>query len=243
MGFWQFRGSEPSGKRQMQREDGMANRRSWQIAGILVSIAALSAIGARAQQELIHILSPATDTVVRPGQTITITVTAGTSVEKLVVIGQHPLGVGQVVSDPAPGIVTRGQGDSRPVTFQLTIPAQIRPGAYRVTAMGTTSGGNMESQAIVLDVEKSEEPAKIWTEPSIIQSIHPGDRIPIRVLGSFADNSQEELTKSNKTRFTSGDPHIAKVTADGVVTAVAPGKTFVQIHTPLRDYSISVWVQ
>jgi hypothetical protein len=224
-------------------EDSMTDRRSSRIAGILILIAALSAIGARAQQELIHILSPATDTVVRPGQTITITVTAETSVEKLVVIGQHPLGVGQVISDPAPGVVTRGQGDSRPVQFQLTIPAQIRPGAYRVTAMGTTSGGNMESQAIVLDVEKSEEPARIWTEPSVIQSIHPGDRIPIRVLGSFADNSQEELTKSNKTHFTSGDPHIATVTADGVVTAVSPGKTFIQIRTPQHDYSISVQVQ
>lgn len=222
----------------------MTNRRSpLQAAVILVLVAGLGAITSRAQQDLIHILSPSTDTVVRPGQTIIITVTADTSVEKLVLIGQHPLGVGQVVSDPTPGVVTRGQGDSRPVRFQLTIPFQIPPGSYRVTAMGTTSSGEMESQAITLDVERPDEPAKIWTEPSFISSIHPGDQIPIRVLGSFADNSQEELTKSNKTSFTSADPHIATVTSDGLVTGVAPGKTFIQVRTPQHDYSISVRVQ
>ncbi len=221
----------------------MNHRRSWQNAIRIFLIAGISAIPGHAQQGRIHILSPSADTIVRPGQTITVAVAADTSVEKLALIGQHPLGVGQVVSEPAPGIVARGQGESRPVRFLLTIPAQIQPGTYRVTAMGTTSGGGMESQAITLDVERADEPARIWTEPSGIQSSHPGDHIPIRVLGAFADNSQEELTKSNKTSFTSADPHIATVSADGVVTAVAAGKTLIQVRTPQRDYSISVRVQ
>jgi len=221
----------------------MTNRRSWKIAGIFVLIAAMSAIPSHTQVQLIRILSPSADTVVHPGQTITIAVSADTSVEKLAVIGQHPLGVGQAVSEPAPGVVARGQGDLRPVRFQLTIPAQIQPGNYRVTAMGTTSGGELESQAITLDVERSDEPARIWTEPSVIPSIHPGDQIPIRVLGAFADSSQEELTKSNKTSFTSADPNVATVTSDGVVTGVAAGKTSIQVRTPQRDYSISVHVE
>jgi hypothetical protein len=221
---------------------GMENRRAWPVAGLLVCITVLSAVPTNAQQDLVRILSPATGTIVRPGQTITITVQAETSIEKVVVIGQHPLGVGQIVSAPAPGIVARGGGDLRPIRFQLTIPAQIRPGAYRVTAMGTVSGGNLESQAITLDVERSDEPSRIWTEPSIIRFEHLGDQIPIRVLGSFADKSEEELTKSNKTTFTSADPNIATVTTDGLVTAVAAGKTSIQIHTPQRDYSISVQV-
>jgi len=221
----------------------MTNRRLWQIAGNLVLIAALSAIPSRAQQDLIRILSPAADTVVRPGQTMTISVAADTSIEKLVLIGQRPLGVGQVVSQPQPAIATRGQGESRPVRFLLTIPTQIQPGTYRLTAMGTTSGGDLESQAITLDVERSDEPERIWAEPSVIASLHPGERIPIRVLGAFADRSQEELTKSTKTNFTSADQNIATVSADGVVTAVAPGKTSIQIRTPQRDYSISVRVQ
>ncbi len=222
----------------------MIDRRLFRLVAIFaIATVSFSATSTRAQQDPIHILSPANDTVVQPGQTIKVSVTADTSVEKLVVTGQHSLGVAQVVSQPGAANVARGQGDSTPVQFLLTIPAQIRPGVYRVTAIGTTSGGTVESQSIALDVEKSEEPTKIWTEPSVIQSIHPGDRIPIRVLGAFADRSEEELTKSNKTQFASADPHVATVAPDGVVTGVAPGKTFIQIRTPQHDYSISVHVQ
>jgi hypothetical protein len=164
-------------------------------------------------------------------------------VAKLALIGQHPLGVGMVVSEPTAGIVTRGQGELRPVRFQVVVPAQIRPGTYRLTAMGTTSDGAMESQAVTVDVERSDEPTRIWIEPSTIASIHPGERIPVRVLGVFGDSSQEELTKSSKTTFTSGDPQIATVSADGLVTGIAAGRTSIQVRTAQRDYSIPVHVQ
>ena len=222
----------------------MANRRSvFQIAVILLLFAGLAAIPGRAQAQHIRIVSPSPDTVVRPGQTITVSVIADTSFEKLALIGQHPLGVGMVVSEPAAGILARGQGELRPVRFQVAIPAQIRPGTYRLTAMGTMSGGEMESQAVTVDVERSDEPARIWIEPSAIASIHPGERIPVRVLGAFADSSQEELTKSSKTIFTSADPQVATVSADGLVTGVAAGKTSIQVRTAQRDYSIPVHVQ
>jgi Bacterial Ig-like domain (group 2) len=98
--------------------------------------------------------------------------------------------------------------------------------------MGRVSDGDVESEAVTIDVEKSEERVRIWMEPSVIQFEHVEDQIPVRVLGAFADGSSEERTKSSKTTFTSADPNVATVTADGMVTGVGPGKTSIQAPTP-----------
>ena len=213
------------------------------IAGLVIFGAAVIAAPSGAQHGPLRILSPAAGTIARPGQTITISVNADATVEKLALIGQHPLGVGQIFAGAAPGIIARGQGDSRPIQFMLRIPENTQPGTYRVTAVGKIFADDVESEAITIDVEKSVEPVRIWTEPSIIHFEHVGDQIPVRVLGAFGDRSNEELTKSSKTTFVSADPRVATVSADGVVTAVGPGKTTIQARTPSSDYSIPVRVR
>jgi len=215
---------------------------AWRVTGLLLLIAGFSALPSGAQQDRIRILSPAAGTTVRPGQTVILSVAADPAVEKLALIGQHPLGVGQVVSGGAPGIVSRGAGESRPIQFQIRIPTEIQPGIYRVTAVGRAWNGDVESEALTLDVESSQEPARIWIEPSIIKFARAGERIPVRVLGVFADASQKELTRSSKTTFISADPRVATVTADGVVVSMGPGKTSIQVRTPTLDYSIPVSV-
>jgi hypothetical protein len=218
------------------------NKYTVRIAGILVVLSGLIAVPSGAQQDRLRIVSPGSGTVARPGQTVTIAVAADASVEKLALIGQHPLGVGQILAGGAPGIIARGQGESRPIQFLVRIPAGTQPGIYRVTAVGRIPGGDVESEAVTIDVEKSEEPVRIWAEPSAVQFQRVGDEIPVRVLGAFADRSNEELTKSRKTTFTSADPRVATVDASGVVTAVGPGKTTIQARTPSSDYSIPVRV-
>ena len=94
----------------------------------------------------------------------------------------------------------------------------------------------------MLDVEKAEEPTRIWAKPSTILFSRAGERIPLRVLGAFGDGSQETLTKSSKTIYTSADPRVATVSADGLVTAVASGKTSIQVRTVTHDFSIPVTV-
>jgi hypothetical protein len=189
---------------------------------------------AGAQQTRVHFVSPAAGTVVQPGQTVTIAVVADSSVAKLALLGQHPLPVSQVV---APGL-----GVARPFEFQVRIPADIRPGPYRVTAIGSLAGGEPVSESLVLNVEKAEEPTRIWAQPSTILFSAAGERIPVRVLGAFGDGSQEALTKSSKTTYTSANPNVATVTADGLVTAVGPGKTSIQVRTPTHGFSIPVTV-
>lgn len=208
------------------------------IAGI-----AFLAAPSSAQQDLLRITSPGPGTIVHPGDLVKISVSADYSVEKLALIGQHPLGVGRVFAGGAPGIVARGLGDIRPLEFTLKIPAEIQPGTYRVTAVGRTSGGEVESEALTLQVEKAQEPVRIWAEPGLIQFTRTGDQIPLRVLGAFADGSNDELTKSISTKFTSNNPRVATVDAGGMVTAVAPGKTTITIRTQSQTYSIPVRVE
>jgi hypothetical protein len=207
---------------------------NWRVASILILVAGFVAASAGAQQTAVHFVSPAAGTVVAPGQTVTIAVAADSSVEKFALLGQHPLPVSQVV---APGL-----GVARPYEFQVRIPMDIRPGPYRVTAIGVLAGGESVSESLVLDVEKVEEPTRIWAKPSTILFSHAGDQIPLRVLGVFGDGSQETLTKSSKTIYTSGDPDVATVSADGLVTAVGRGKTSIQVRTATQSFSVPVTV-
>ncbi len=221
-----------------------ANQRARWLKSTLVLIAAIASIAARssAQQDLLRITSPGSGSVVHPGDTVTISVSADYSVEKLALIGQHPLGVGQVLSGGA-GIIARGQGEMRPLQFVLRVPKEIQPGIYHVTAIGRTSGGDVESEALTLDVEKTQEPSRIWAEPALLQFTRTGDSIPVRVLGAFAEGPNEELTRSTKTTFTSADPRVATVSSSGMVTAVGHGKTTIQVHTPSSDFSVPVRVE
>jgi hypothetical protein len=213
------------------------------VRAALLLITGLIAVPSSAQQEQLRVLSPASGLVVRPGQTVTITVSADSAVQKLVLIGQHPLGMARLASDGAAGMVAQDPAQGHPLQFLLTIPTAIRPGTYRVSAVGRTSGGAMESKALVLDVERPDQPTRIWAEPSIIQFTHLGDQIPLRVLGAFADGSRAELTRSSHTTFASSDSRIASITAGGMVTAVQAGRTSILVRTPSADYSVPIRVQ
>jgi hypothetical protein len=223
--------------------DAQTSKVGGRIVTLLLLIAGFMAVPSFAQLKLVNILSPSSGVVVRPGQTIMISVTADASVEKLALLGQNPLGVGVVVSSAGTGVVVRGRGESLPIQFQLQIPSDIQPGTYQVTAITPVSGGEMVSDALTLDVERAEEPLRTWTEPFAIQVAQPGDRIPVRVLGTFADGSKEELTRSKKTTYTSGDLQVATVSADGMVTAIGPGKTTIEVRTPSQTNAFPVRVQ
>ena len=212
------------------------------LSAIVVLITGLITIPSSAQQSLVRILSPASGLVVRPGQMVAISVSADSSVEKVVLIGQH-LGMARLASDAAGGIVALGQGEGHPQQFLLTIPTRIRPGTYHVAAVGRTSGGTVESNALSLDVERPDEPTRIWVEPSIVQFTRVGDEVPLRVLGVFADGSRVELTHSSKIILAPSDPRVAAVSAAGMVTAIAEGRTSILVRTPSADYSVPVRVE
>jgi hypothetical protein len=179
---------------------------------------------ARAQQSLLQIVSPADQTQVTHGQTITINVQADPSVQNVYVMGESPL----------PN-VTRSSVANQ---FYLTIPNKISPRLLTITAMGQGSDGDVVySQPITLDIERPDDPFVIFDSngsrqypppPSTLHFEKVGDELDMQIFGIFTDGRGIDLTYSTKVTYVSQNPEIATVSpGPGIrnVKAVAPGET------------------
>src|SRR5438552_11715111 len=81
------------------------------LLGVLISAACLCA------QPTLQITSPPDGTVVAPGQTLSIAVTASGSFNRVGLVAHDPIGFSQFLSAP-------------PYQFTLVIPANIQPDSY-----------------------------------------------------------------------------------------------------------------
>jgi len=192
------------------------------ISLLLVAPASLAA-------DSLQITSPASGTVVSPGQTISISVAADPAVQQVALFPEPPL--------------PEAQAGFSAGEFNLTIPAGIPPGPHDLRALGVSGGVVVTSDYLTLDVERSDDPVRLRTEPAILQLRNRGDQFPLRVIGTYNDGSQATLTASSRTAYSSDDPTVAAVSPNGIVTAVGPGKTSIVITTPSASYSLQVQVQ
>jgi hypothetical protein len=71
----------------------------------------------------------------------------------------------------------------------------------------------------------------INAQPAILNFTKIGNKIPLRAIGTFADGTTLDITHSIRTTYSSDDSQIATIDANGVVTAVAPGQTFILVQT------------
>jgi hypothetical protein len=123
----------------------------------------------------------------------------------------------------------RDLGSSRPLSappyqLSLTIPPKIAAGSHDIRAYGIRPGQNAgESKPLDLDVEPGVPITKIRLDSRAITFKHAGDKIPVRVWGTFSDGLTMDITESSGTKYTTGNPTIATVDARGVVTAVGHG--------------------
>lgn len=118
-------------------------------AGGFVSYFAAALVMSFAWPALLHaqsvqITSPAEGTQVRPGQTISVTVSSSGGLAAMFVIGQDPLDGCQAEGGPT-------------YMCSLQVPTNTDPGSYRLTALGaTSSGAAIESDPIDIDVERAD---------------------------------------------------------------------------------------
>jgi hypothetical protein len=186
--------------------------------GATISVLAMLVIGAgniRAQgfPVLLQITSPASGTVVNPGQTVTVAVspTSGDTFTGVTLDGDFPF-QDQVLTTPL-------------YQFSIIIPSKISAGNHFLTASGARSGQQPgKSNPLILDVEPSASITKIFVRPVTIHFNSVGDRIPLSVAGTFDDGSTIVITKSSGTTYSSGDPTATAVSSTGIVTAVGFGK-------------------
>lgn len=148
-----------------------------------------------------------------PGQTLTVTVAPSGTFTQVVVLGEGPIGYSSILT-VTPSTVT-------PYQLSLPIPAGISPGTYSLTALGVSSAGNATSPAVTIDVERLDPPIQIDVTPTTLY-LPVGQRSPLRVVGTYADGTQLDITHSATTSFVSSSTTLATVDSQGYVTAVAP---------------------
>ena len=116
-----------------------------------------------------------------------------------------------------------------PTQVSFTVPAEIACQSYAFTAMGTTaSGREVESVPILIDVERPDLPTSVSTPTPKIMMSAPGETAPLILLAKFADGLVLDVTHSSKVAYSSSDTRVATINANGIVTAVSPGRVFVK---------------
>lgn len=152
-----------------------------------------------------------------PGQTMQVVVSTSGEFTGVFISGQAPIGFSQIVKAP-------------PYKFSLTIPLNIRPGPYTLTALGghTGAASPVRSEPTTVDVERPDQPQNIRVEPSSLR-LSVGRQSGLRVIGTYRDGRDVDLSRSTQTTYESKEQDIVSVTKEGLVTALAIGSTTVAI--------------
>ncbi len=187
------------------------------ITGLSLSLTFATLIQGQQGQPELQITSPASGTVVNPGQAITVSVTspAGISFAQVAVIGEDPV--------PSADIV-----NSVPAQFFIAIPNSLGPRKYHITAIGKSSSGQLfASQTISIDVERPDTPTGIATDRPQVAFQSQGQQTRLRVLATFADGTVLDVTESSNVTYASANGDVATVDSNGIVTGIGTGSTYV----------------
>src|SRR5215813_1915503 len=157
---------------------------------LLVALICFTSAAWSQTRPLLRITSPASGTVVAPGQTVVISVAADPSVSKVFVVASTP---GDFFA----------QGPDAYGRFSLTIPAKTRIGQYKVTACGPSSRVHdlEESEPITLAVENPLPIVKLQTPDTFLHFDEPEGRNNIRVMATFSDGSVDDVSRSIHTTY------------------------------------------
>ncbi|MCP3061951.1 choice-of-anchor A family protein [Myxococcus sp. K38C18041901] len=178
----------------------------------------------------LRITSPAPGTVVTPGSIITVSVeaTGGFVPEALLIV--------------ADGHVVRHEG--RPLTVQFQVPPKAL-GGLSIIATGIALNGEIQqSSAVSLTVSSS----AVVTSLSVLNGdAHirgVGQTSNLVVVGDFSDGVKRDVTAAaTGTIYSTSNPSVAVVSANGVVTGVGPGLATLVVRNTTIATSITVAVK
>lgn len=164
-----------------------------------------------------QIVSPANGAMVNAGDALTVTITAPPSAfQSVSIAGDGPFALSTGLTAP-------------PYQYSYPIPADCALGRYRFKAAGATaSGETVYSDPIEVDIERPDDARKLQSE---IQSLTLGDHREVSLLiwGVFRDGAKIDVTRSQRTTYTSDRPAVAVVSSEGGVSAVGAGKAKITI--------------
>jgi hypothetical protein len=170
-----------------------------------------NSVSAQAVSSTITITSPISGTVVVPGQTLQVSVSARTGFKAIQVIGED-IGITPPQQTP-------------PYSFVITIPNNII-GPKQVTALGIVGPeSGVFSQSVIVDVEVQTPLTHLNATPSRVNFNFVGDQVNLTVIGQFSDGTEADITRSSKTTYQTNNATVANVNSGGVLTATGVGTT------------------
>jgi hypothetical protein len=179
------------------------------LASVILCTASISSAQDAASLRISH---PADGAVVKPGENVPVTVTSsGMATFKTVGI------LGEL------GVV--GVETSTPAQLLLNVPADTACRKYGFSAMGiTTSGKEIDSTPIQIDVERSDLPTSLATDLPTLIFEKPGEYLGVQLFAKFSDGTVLDVNESSLVKFFSSNGNVATVKDYGTITAVKPGK-------------------
>lgn len=180
----------------------------------------VAAIQLSAQEKpTLRITSPESYAVVHPGDTITVSVEAsGAEFAAMVIMPADPIPWGEMRNAP-------------PYKFPVVIPRHITPGPYGLMADGITdSRQRVYSERLYIDVERSDQPVSIRTEPEGPIDSYPQDQFVLDAIGIYRDGSSEYLSRSTRTKYISSNPRVVKIDGTGVIKSIALGNARITVR-------------
>jgi hypothetical protein len=211
--------------------ESMLCKRNWRRL-ICFSVAAFSSICTTAVAGQIEFLAPLANTVVIPGQTVSVSVTRSQDVNSVVLTGDLLSLVGGT---------TAPESGANPIVFSITIPKDIAPGAYRLGALQADGVASpVASAPLGLIVNPGGSVASLGITPGVINLRYPGDGYKIRVFSTQSDGSTVQLTDATTLTLTVSDPLIAAVHPGGRILALKPGMTTINAQYQGQKASVTV---
>jgi len=181
------------------------------LALVVVVSAASTALLAQTPR----ITSPPDGTVVKPGDTMTVTVkVSGGTVPSLALLTENPIGYTKVLMAP-------------PYNFEIRIPSEISLQRYSVSALCYV-GEEAKVAQILIDVERPDAPEKLAVNFRALE-LEVGESVCSSARATYADGIEAGVTYSTLTKWSSDSPEVATV-IDGRVSAVGPGSAKISVE-------------
>ena len=200
-------------------------------ARVSIILFMLCAVVLAVRAQTLQITSPVSGTVVNPGQTVPITVTA---------TGGDFLTVAVVSTDnfPEPELPY-----APPYTASVQVPTDLPLGKYYITALGAiVPGSPINSDSVMIDVELPDAPVSLTVQPAAM-GLRIGDVGNIGdIIATFNDQSTLDVFGSTQVTFQSDTPSVATVDAYGIVTAITPGVANINVSYGNLSFPVSVGV-
>jgi pimeloyl-ACP methyl ester carboxylesterase len=191
----------------------------------------LSSEPGKAQVPGIMFTSPSNGTLVRPGETVTLTATP---------LNNVPI---QNVVFFAQGFGLLPQGTS-PFEAQYTAPANSL-GPQTMVVLASDAQGRLYGDILTLVIQPQARLLSLSVQPQRAVLSHIAGRLQLQVMGNFDDGLQRPLTMASTgtTYQIQHDGTVITISPDGLITAVANGRDRVTITNSGLRITVPVEVQ